>query len=376
MRRSVRVADHLRCLAVVAATLALGCAQREVAAATEAPPKLPVASPEIADVTLEREYVAEIRAVRHAELRARVKGILESVTVDEGQAVKAGQTLFTVNARALEQEVRVARAAILGVKAELEAAEREIENTKLLRDNNVVSTAELALSESKVQALRARLEEARANAERAVVELGFAKITSPFDGVVNRIPRRAGSALAEDELLTSITDTSEVFAYFRITEREYLEYLASAAAETSHTTSLRLVDGSVFPVEGVVDAIANEFDRATGTLTYRARFANPDGTLKHGSSGKVILRSSLADAVLVPQRATFDVQGDVYVYGLDEANVARARKLGVTARVGDAFVVESGIERGERFVLEGVQKVRDGVRIDVTAPPEPTSSLP
>ena len=365
------------CLALVAATLSLGCAQSEVAAATEAPPKLPVASPELADVTLEREYVAEIRAVRHAELRARFKGILESVAVDEGQAVTAGQTLFTVNARALEQEVRVARAAILGVKAELDAAERELENTRLLSDNNVVSSAELALSESKVQSLRARLEEARANAERAVVELGFAKIASPFDGVVNRIPRRAGSAVAEDELLTTVTDTSEVFAYFRITEREYLEYLASAADAASRTTSLRLVDGSVFPSEGVVDAIANEFDRATGTLTYRARFANPDGTLKHGSSGKVILRSSLADALLVPQRATFDVQGDVYVYRLDESDVARARKLVVKARVGDAFVVDSGIEQGDRFVLEGVQKVRDGARIEVASPPAPTSaSLP
>src|SRR5690606_28509608 len=119
-----------------------------------------------------------------------------SVSVDEGQAVKAGQTLFTVNARALEQAVRVARAATLGVKAELEAAERELQNTKLLSDNNVVSSAELALAESKVQSLRARLQEAKANADLAAVELELATVKSPFDGVVNRIPRRAGSALA------------------------------------------------------------------------------------------------------------------------------------------------------------------------------------
>src|SRR5690606_35541542 len=147
----------------------------------------------------------EIRAVRYAELRSRLKGILEKVLVDEGQPVTAGQTLFVVNARALEQEVRVAKAAILGARAELEAAQLELHHTILLREKNVVSPAEVALAESKVQTSRAKLEEAKATANRAAAELGYAQIKAPFDGVVNRVPRREGSAIAEDELLTTLT---------------------------------------------------------------------------------------------------------------------------------------------------------------------------
>src|SRR5690606_19339423 len=140
----------------------------------------------------------------HAELRSRFKGILENVLVDEGQTVQAGQTLFAVNARALEQEVLVARAAILGAQAELKAAELDLQNTKRLQEQNVVSPAELALAESKVQILRAKVEEAKANADRAAVERSYAEIKAPFAGVVNRVPRRAGSAVGEDELLTTI----------------------------------------------------------------------------------------------------------------------------------------------------------------------------
>jgi RND family efflux transporter MFP subunit len=344
-----------------------GCDGKEAPAA-EAPPRFLVASPEVTNTSIERDYVAEIRAVRHAELRSRFKGVLETVSVDEGQPVKAGQTLFVVNARALKQELLVARAATLGAEAELKAAQLELQNTKLLQEKNVVSSAELALAESKVQTLRAKVEESKANAERALVERGYAEVKAPFAGVVNRIPHKAGSAVSEDELLTTITDTSEVFAYFRISEREYLDYLNSRAGDKPRNVSLRLVDGSTFPTEGVVDAIESEFDRETGTLAYRARFANANGTLKHGSSGKVVLKSDLPQALLVPQKSTFDVQGDIYVYVVDSNNVPHARKIVVKARLNDAFVVERGLVQGERFVLDGVQKVKDGTRIEVIAP--------
>jgi membrane fusion protein (multidrug efflux system) len=346
-----------------AACLTFGCSSKTSEAA-EPPPQFPVATPTVKDTVVDRAYVAEIRAVRHAELRSRFKGILETVGIDEGQRVKAGQTLFTVNARALKQEVLVAKAATLGAEAELAAADLELKNTRLLQEKRVVSEAEVALSASKVQTLRAKVQEAKASAARAAVELGFAEVKAPFDGVINRVPHKAGSAIGEDELLTTLTDTSEVFAYFRLTEREYLAYAATTAAAPTGVT-LQLVDGTPFPAKGTIDAIASELDRETGTLTYRARFANPTGILRHGSSGKVILTTDLHDALLVPQKATFDVQGNIYLYVVDANNVPHARKLVVGARIGDAFVVEQGLAKTERFVVEGVHKVKDGVRIDV-----------
>ena len=360
--RPVRRLEPSPSCVVLLLALAASCGQSVASTAEDTPAAFPLAQPTTSDVVIERAYVAEIRAARYAEVRTRLKGILEAVSVDEGQQVTAGQPLFTVNARTRKQEVLVARAAIHGVQAELRAAELDVENTRGLRDRNVVSAAELAVAQSKVEMLRAKLEEAKANAERASAELAHAQITAPFDGVVNRIPRKAGSAVGEDELLTTITDTRDVHAYFRLTEREYLELLGEGAPAA---VALRLADGRAFAAEGVIDAVASEFDRETGSLAYRARFANPGAMLKHGSSGKVIVRRAIPNALLVPQRATFDIQGDLYAYVVDDKSVARARKLVVKARHGDAFVVERGLAAGERFVLDGVQKVKDGMTIAV-----------
>jgi membrane fusion protein (multidrug efflux system) len=347
----------------------LACSERERAAeAADTQRSFPVASPEVKDIVVRREYVAKIEAVRHAELHARIKGTIESVTVDEGAAVKAGQLLFSINARVHKQDVAVARAAARAQEAELHAAELDEQNTQLLADKNIVSAAELARAKSKTEMLRAKLQEAKALAQRANVELERADIRAPFDGVVDRIPRKAGNAVAEDELLTTISDTREVFAYFAISEREYLDLVKTRHGEQPRKVSLVLADGTTFPQQGTVDAIAGELDPETGTLAYRARFPNPDHTLKHGSSGKVVIDAELKGALLVPQKATFDVQGNVYIYAVDPQNVVHVRKLDVKQRFEDDFVVGSGLKPTDRFVLEGLQHVKDGMAIDPRKP--------
>lgn len=359
-------------LLLVGLALCLGafaCGEREHSAeAGDANRSFPVATPTVKDVVLRREYVAKIEAVRHAELHARIKGTIESVTVDEGAAVKAGQLLFSINARVHKQDVAVARAAARAQEAELHAAELDQQNTQLLADKNIVSAAELARAKSKTEMLRAKVQEANALAQRANVELERADIRAPFDGVVDRIPRKAGNAVAEDELLTTISDTREVFAYFAISEREYLDLEKSKHGAEPRKVSLVLADGSMFGHDGTVDAVAGELDPETGTLAYRARFPNPDGVLKHGSSGKVVIESELKNAVLVPQRATFEVQGNVYIYAVDKDNVVHVKKLDVRQRFEDEFVVGSGLTANDRFVLEGLQHVKDGMAIDPRKP--------
>lgn len=348
--------------------LSISCsgAEERGAEAASLTPSFPVASPQTRDVVIEREYVADVRAAKHAEIRARFRGTLESVAIDEGQPVKAGQTLFTIGARVREQELEVARAAKMGAEAELQAAELELKNTQLLADKNVVSTAELSRAQSKIKLLRAKVEEAKAAAGRAGVEVDRARIRAPFDGVVDRIPRKAGSAIGEDELLTTVTDAREILAYFAIAEREYLELLKQPGSRPERVT-LKLADGSTFAEVGQIDAIGSEIDADTGTIAYRARFPNRDGLLKHGSSGKVVLSTTLRGALVVPQKSTFEVQGIVYVFALDAQNVPHARKIEIQERVDDAYVISGGIGAKDRFVVEGVQKIKDGVRIEVRA---------
>ena len=342
-----------------------GGAALNAASAAETGPAFTVGSPRRADTLYEREYVSEIRAMRYAEIRSRLKGVIDSVAVDEGEAAKAEQVLFTINPREAQQELQRTRAMTRSAKAELRLAQLEHQNTQLLFEKNVVSSAELALAIAKVEALEAKLEEAKAGENRAAIELSYTRLRAPFAGLVHRIPRKAGSVVDEGELLTTLADTSEIYAYFRVSEREYLEYTRSAPGDRPHQASLKLADGIIHPAQGVIDAIASEVERDTGNLAFRARFPNPDGRLKHGSTGSVLIANTVHDALLVPQRSTFEVQGNLYVYVVDADNRARARNIVPSLRVKDEFVVTSGLSAEDRVILEGVQKVQDGAQIAI-----------
>lgn len=350
-------------------TCLLGCGRESSAASAPATRStFAVASPKLADTSFEREYVGEVQAVRYAEIRSRLKGLIESVAVDEGQSVKSGQQLFSITAGELQQELLKARAATKSAEAELKLTRLEQENTKMLFEKKVVSSAEMALADSKVEALLARVEESKANGNQMAISLTYAKVRAPFDGVVNRIPHKVGSVVSEDDLLTTITDASEVLVYFRVSEREYLEYAAASPDQRSKDISLKLADGTPHPSRGVIDAVESEVSRETGNLAFRARFPNPGQMLRHGSSAKVVIRTSLQGALLVPQKSTFEVQGRLFVYSLDAENTTRAKEIVSKQRVGDSFVVASGLGPQDRFILEGVQKVKEGMRVDIVPP--------
>lgn len=350
-------------LALCLALSGLGC-QGQASEAKEPRPRFAVASPKLADTSYEREYVGEVHAARYAEIRTRIKGVVQSVDVDEGQRAKAGQSLFSISARELEQELLKARAATKSAEAELKLLRLERDNTAMLFEKKVVSNAELLLADSKLEALGARVDESKANANQIGINLGYAKVKAPFDGVVNRLPRKVGSVVAENDLLTTIADTSAVLVYFRVSEREYLEYMAASAEERAKEVSFKLADGSLHSARGVIDAVESEVNRDTGNLAFRARFANPHGTLKHGSSGKVVIEARVPSALLVPQKSTFEVQGRLFVYAVDADSTTRAKEIVPKLRVGDAFVVAAGLSADDRFILEGVQKVKEGMRVE------------
>lgn len=347
------------------ALIATACGNRgESAAEAAAPaPTFPVAVPQVRDVVVAREYVADVRAARYAEVRTRIKGIVEKVWVDEGKPVSEGQKLFTINVRARQQQLAEERAASLASEAELKAAQIELQNIQLLADKNIVSASERDLARAKVEMLRAKSEQAKASTTRVAYELDRAIVTAPFAGVINRIPYKAGTNVEENELLTTITDTHEILAYFALAEREYIRYRARADAPA--TVKFVLADNSELPGEGHIDSIASEIDPHTGTIAFRARFPNDEGILKHGSSGKVVLTTALHNALVVPQKSTFEVQGNIYIYVVDAANVVHARKLKVKERVGDVFVIDEGVTTTERYVVEGAQKLRDGLAVRV-----------
>jgi RND family efflux transporter MFP subunit len=326
------------------------------------PDEFPVGVPDVG-ATVTRELVGQIHAVRHAEFRAHHRGIVEQLAVDEGAEVREGELMFAISAKELEAEHAQAEAAIASATAELKAAQVDADSTRLLLKNRIASKPELQLAEAKVAALVARVRETKAQAEAAAVRLSFARIHAPFDGVVNRLPHKVGSLVLEDELLTTLADTSEVFVYFRISEQDYLDHVAEAGSRRAGRVGLRLANGEIYPHTGSIDAIEGEFDTETGTIAFRARFPNPARLLKHGATGEVVIEREVPDAIVIPQSATFEIQQNVYVYTVDADDVVHATRVVPDARVGRTFVLQSGLSPSDRIVLEGAQRLKDGDRI-------------
>lgn len=332
--------------------------------ATENPETFQVTKPLIKDTIQQHEYVAEINAVQYVEVRSRVKGYIEKIHVDEGQSVKQNQLLFSISNKKFEQELLKAEAILKSTVAELKTAEVELTNVKALAEKKIVSTAELEMSQARVDAMKARVEEAKALRGEASANLTFANVRAPFEGIINRIPNKTGSLVEEGTMLTTISDNREVFAYFNLSENDYLEYHSNGnRTDDMATVSLLLTNNTLYQHEGKVETIESEFNPATGNIAFRARFPNPDQILKHGASGKIIVRKELNETLMIPQQSTFEIQDKVYVFVVTRDSTLEQRNIIPKMRIPHYYLVESGLSHDEKILFEGVQSVRDGDKI-------------
>ena len=311
--------------------------------------KYTVTSPTRIDTSFTKEYVSQIRSVRNIEIRAQEKGFLQNIYVDEGQFVKAGQVLFRIMPKMYEAEV-------LKAEAETKAAEIELQNSTALAEKNVVSKNEQAIAQAK-------LDQAKAEMALAKLHLSFTEIRAPFDGTIDRIPKKLGSLIDEGELLTSLSDNSQMFAYFNVSEPEYLEYETNAKGRGNTKVGLLLANNRPLQYKGVVETIESEFDNETGNIAFRARFPNPDKLLKHGETGKVLMTIPVSKALIIPQKATYEIQDKKYVFVVDKNNVVKSKNITINGEMPDLYVVGSGLTENDRILFEGVQKVKDDDKI-------------
>jgi RND family efflux transporter MFP subunit len=321
-----------------------------------------VIKPLMKDMDFSNEFVAEIHSARYVEVRSKVKGYIEKIHADEGQPVKEGQLLFTLNALEFEHELQKANALYKNALADLKAAEVDLANVRRLVEKNIVSKTELDLAQAKTDALKADVEQASANKNQAALQLSFAQIKAPYDGIINRIPNKAGSLIAEGDMLTSISDNREVFAYFNLSEIEYLNYIAAGKQQTE-SVRLKLANNVLYDHAGKVEMIESEFDRSTGNIAFRARFPNPDGILKHGANGKILVNEQIKQALLVPQKSTFEIQDKLYVFAVDRDGLLKQRNIAVKMRFPDFYALESGLSKDDTILFEGAENMKDGHKI-------------
>ncbi|MCC7086571.1 MAG: efflux RND transporter periplasmic adaptor subunit, partial [Pirellulales bacterium] len=315
--------------------------------------KIVVTSPAVKDVVTTQKYVCQIHSRRHIELRALEGGYLEPITIKEGQSVKQGEILFKilpVYYRAeLDSEV-----------AEAQRAQIEYSNTKSLYDRPTP-----VVSEQEVKLAKAKLDRANAKVALARAKLNFTEIKAPFDGIIDRLYNQQGSRIAEGDILTTVSDNDVMWVYFNVPEARYLEYMAADHRDKSNEQiELMLANGEKFSQVGKIAAIEADFNNETGNIKFRADFPNPDHLLRYGQTGTVLIHQTLKNAIVIPQRATFEILDKRYVYVVDKDNVIHQRAITIAHEMDDIFVIQSGLDAKDKFVLEGVRQVHDGEHIE------------
>jgi membrane fusion protein (multidrug efflux system) len=309
-----------------------------------------VTSPIKKDTVIIKDYVCQIHSIRNIEVRALEKGYLQEISVDEGQFVKKGQQMFHIMPNIYEAELQKAT-------AEAKVAEIEFQNTKLLADGNVVSANELAMA-------KANFEKAKAEVMLAETHLGFTNIKAPFDGIMDHLHVREGSLLDEGELLTTLSDNSKMWIYFNVPEAEYLDYITSVDRNSKKEVSLLMANNKRFSQTGIVETIEGEFSHETGNIAFRATFNNPDGVLRHGETGSIIMEVPHKNALIIPQKATFEVLDKKYVFVVDEKEVIRQKEITLSGELPNLFIVKHGITEKDRIILDGIRMVKDGDHIE------------
>lgn len=311
-------------------------------------------------------FVADIQAVQFVEIRAKVEGYVDQIYVDEGQFVRKGQNLFQLSSMEFLEMVNSAKAKLAQTKAEAQAAQVEVDRLKILVEKDIISPSELQLARSKKEVAESGIREAESMLKNAKTGLSYTTIKAPFDGIVDRIPLKKGSLVPQGELLTNITDISEVFAYFKITENEYLSYMRAKkegeAKDFGENVQLILADGETYQFPGTFETMEADFERGTGSIALRVRFPNPDQLIKHGSTGRIQMNNQLENVFLVPQKSTFEIQDYSYVFILDKTNTVKVRSFKPVRRFG-LFYVAEGFETGDKIIYEGIQQVKDGMVI-------------
>ncbi len=313
--------------------------------------KIVVTSPKAKDVDITQQYVCQIHSKRHIEVRALQSGFLEKIEIQEGQAVKTGEVLFKIMPK-------LYKAKYDAEVAEVRLAQLELNNTKKLAEENakVVSRNEVLLYEAK-------LAKAEAKRDQAKAELDFATVKAAFDGIIDRLHEQEGSLIKERDVLTTLSDNSVMWVYFNVPEVRYLEYMAGPIQD-SKEIELVLANGRKFKQPATSVRIEAQFNNETGNIPFRADFSNPDRLLRHGQTGNVLIHRTLKNAIVIPQRATFEILDRRYVYVVDKDDVAHQRQIVVQNEMDDVFVIKKGLGVNDKIVLEGARQVHQGDKLE------------
>lgn len=324
-----------------------------------------------ASTSLTNSYPATLKGQEVTDIAAKVSGHIVKVYVQEGATVHKGQPLFAIDPTQYQAAVQQAAASVKVVQTSIATQKLTLENKKMLHDKQIIADYDYQLAQNQLATLEAQLAQAQAAYNAAKDQLSFCTVTSPANGVIGEIPLRVGSLVGPSlpTPLTTVASTGTMFAYFSMSEKDLLEMSRQhgskdAAVKAFPNVQLKLVDGTIYDYPGTIQAISGVIQSATGSVQIRADFKNPQNILRSGGTATIIIPNQMSSALMVPQKATWAVQDKHFVYIVDKDNVARTTEITVLPEHdGTNYVVTSGLKEGDRIVIEGVAKLKDGTKI-------------
>jgi len=365
------VSKRVFTLSLVALFLA-SCADKNAGAPASAPATLPVLDIAYQSTTTDTEYPVAIQGKTDVEIRAQVGGTLDKVYVDEGAYVTAGQPLFKINDNPYRQQYNNATASLNAAEAAVINAQLEVEKLLPLVQNKVVSDYQLKTAKANLAIAKATVAQSKAVVATAQINLGYTTIKAPVSGYIGRLPKKQGSLIspADPESLTTLSDTKEVYAYFSLSENDFINFKSQYKGNSVNDklkglapVALLLSDNTEYAEKGKIDMVDGQFNKTTGAITLRAKFPNANGLLRSGNTGRVKISMQHQNAIVVPQEATIEIQDKVYVFLVDKKNAVTRQPVVVSAKSGTDYLIKEGIASGDRIVLKGFENLPDGATI-------------
>lgn len=325
---------------------------------------------------LKTSYPATIKGMQDIEIRPKVSGYLVKLLVDEGATVRKGQPLFLIDSEQYRATVKAAKAQIRVCRANIATQKLTVDNKRMLFKQNIISSYDLKMAENTLASYEAQLAAAEAQLQSAQDNLRWCTVTSPADGVVGSIPYRVGSLVSGQsaEALTTVSNISKMYVYFSMTEKQLLALTreaggVNAAIKKMPAVSLVLSDGTTYSQSGTISTVSGVIDPSTGSVQMRATFDNAQHILRSGGTGSILIPTHASDAIMVPQSATFDVQDKKFVYVVNADKTVATREITVLPQNnGQTYVVASGLRAGERIVIDGVNQLKNGQKINPITP--------
>lgn len=339
---------------IIVVFLSIGCSEKDQTDASRQILSLPVIEVPTKSLTGYNAYPASLEGTINSAVRAKVAGYITEVLVDEGQAVKKGQVLFRLETQTLNEDAGAA-------KANVNAVQVEVDKLTPLVEKGIIGGVQL-------ETAKARLAQAVASYNSIAAAIGYATIKSPINGNVGSIPFRQGALVSPSDPipLTTVSQVNEVFAFFSLNERDYLNMLQMTKGETMAEkifnmpeVELELVNGQIYSHKGKVVTNTGQVNPTTGTVNFRATFPNPGRLLTNGNSGRIRVPQPFDNVVVVPEVSTFEQQGISYVYKVQGDSLAILTAITVKEKINNLVIVSSGLKEGERIVYEGSGKLRD-----------------